>query len=719
MIRKFRALAFLLISLGTVSAERKNNPEFQWSEVNIGGGGYICGIVTHPTQKGLIYARTDVGGALRWDPENQKWINLSTWLGVEDHNLYGVESLAIDPNNPDIVYMACGKEHHRKPEESDILKSVDRGKTWKKLGVHLYTYGNGPMRWAGERLVVDPADSDLLYYATRNDGLWTSLDAGETWSQIDAFPVKGNQFEGLGFVEIHEHGPIKDGRSQVIYVSAHGDGLYKTEDGAATWKRVEGGLEYMADIRNIEIAKDGTVYATFEAKDWKGGVWKLSPEGNWTNIAPLGDQIMRYNALALDPTDNSRLLAMTYWGFGSNYLFSSTDGGTTWKNTNYTFKKTTPWRPDNWSGSQPSALEIDPHDPNKVYFAGWFAFYETEDISAVDRNEPVVFTDHTLGHEELVAMSAHSSAKGAPLLTGVADVGGFRHADTDVFPKTRITDKPDSHEVFVEDITSISSSLDNPDFVVLSGGNKLTKTGNGGYSLDNGLTWKPFPNKPYPGAHNGRVAVAKDGSSIVWIPQIEENRPDSSQPFYSTDKGLTWTPSEGGPKSIMERGEVWSWEQPIVADKIAPHTFYIYNRGKIHVSTDGGKKFKETAAALPDRRWWEKYALVAGAAEGELWMAFPEPDWKQDGNGLFHSKDAGETFSRVANVDEVFLFDVGIGPGRMWPPTTFSGKWAGNSECSSPWMEPPPGQGSATSPSSSEIFPAPSPPANRTSVGSM
>ena len=231
------------------------------------------------------------------------------------------------------------------------------------------------------------------------------------------------------------------------------------------------------------------------------------------------------------------------------------------------------------------------------------------------------------------------------------------------FPKTRITDKPDSHEVFVEDITSISSSLDNPDFVVLSGGNKLTKTGNGGYSLDNGLIWKPFPNKPYPGAHNGRVAVAKDGSSIVWIPQIEENRPDSSRPFYSTDKGLTWTPSEGGPQSIMERGEVWSWEQPIVADKVAPHTFYIYNRGKIHVSTDGGKKFKQAAAVLPDRRWWEKYALVAGAAEGELWMAFPEPDWKQDGNGLFHSKDAGETFSRVANVDEVFLFDVGIGPG--------------------------------------------------------
>lgn len=651
--------------------------KFDWSEVNIGGGGYISGIITHPKEKDLIYARTDVGGALRWDPRDRRWVNLSTWLGVTDHNLYGVESLAIDPNNPDIVYMACGKEHHRKPEESDILKSLDRGKTWKKLGIHIYSYGNGPVRYAGERLVVDPADSNRIYYGTRNDGLWASGDAGEKWERVESFPVTGKQFEGLGFVEIHEHGPEKDGRSQVIYVSALGDGLYKTEDGAATWKRIEGGPEYMGYIRNIEIAKDGTVYATFEAKDWKGGVWKLSPDDTWTDIAPLGKQIMRYNALALDPTDNSRILAMTYWGFGSNSLYSSTDGGATWKDSKYTLKKTTPWRPDNWSGSQPSCVKIDPHDPRRAYFSCWYAFYETQDIGAVDRGEPVVFTDHTLGHEELVAMSAHSPVRGAPLITGVADVGGFRHADTKVFPKMRITDKPQSNEVFVEDITSISSSIGNPDFIALVGGNKLTKTGNGGYSMDNGVTWKAFPNKPLPGSHNGRIAVAKDASSIVWIPQIEGKRAESSQAYFSRDKGVSWTASEGSPQGVMERGEVWSWDQPLVSDKAAPRTFYIYNRGKIHVSKDGGKTFAATAATLPDRRWWENYRLTAGAGGGELWMAFPMPDWPQGGNGLFHSTDGGVTFAKVATVDEVILMDTGIGPAPETPAHYLLGKVGG------------------------------------------
>ena len=73
-----------------------------------GGGGFIPGIVFSTTEPGLVYARTDIGGAYRFDPEAGRWIPLLDWIGFPDWNLSGVESIAIDPVDPERVYLAVG-----------------------------------------------------------------------------------------------------------------------------------------------------------------------------------------------------------------------------------------------------------------------------------------------------------------------------------------------------------------------------------------------------------------------------------------------------------------------------------------------------------------------------------------------------------------------------------------------------------------------------------
>ncbi|HLP24853.1 MAG TPA: hypothetical protein VK477_04195, partial [Acidobacteriota bacterium] len=103
-----------------------------WRNVAIGGGGFVTGVEFHPTERGLAYARTDVGGAYRWDAAAQTWVPLLDWLGQPDWNLQGVESIALDPTDPNRVYLAVGTYTRPDIGDAELLRSSDRGATWQR-----------------------------------------------------------------------------------------------------------------------------------------------------------------------------------------------------------------------------------------------------------------------------------------------------------------------------------------------------------------------------------------------------------------------------------------------------------------------------------------------------------------------------------------------------------------------------------------------------------
>ncbi len=157
---------------------------YVWKNVKIGGGGFIPGIVFNTKQPGLVYCRTDIGSSYKWDNKSRKWIPLTDWCGVS--NLFGSESIATDPIDPNRLYIAQGMYLG---EAAAMMRSMDQGKTFQVINVPFRMGGNEFGRSVGERLAIDPGDNNVLYFGSRRDGLWVSRDAALTWSKMENFPV--------------------------------------------------------------------------------------------------------------------------------------------------------------------------------------------------------------------------------------------------------------------------------------------------------------------------------------------------------------------------------------------------------------------------------------------------------------------------------------------------------------------------------------------------
>jgi hypothetical protein len=148
--RGLAPLALALAAPATARADVGDAP-YAWLNVVVGGGGFIPGILFSRVERGLAWARSDMGGAYRFDAAAGRWIPLQDDNPVS--SFMGVESLAPDPVDPDVVYAAVGMSRR---EPAAILRSADRGATWRTTPVDFRMGGNEDGRGLGERLAQLP-----------------------------------------------------------------------------------------------------------------------------------------------------------------------------------------------------------------------------------------------------------------------------------------------------------------------------------------------------------------------------------------------------------------------------------------------------------------------------------------------------------------------------------------------------------------------------------
>jgi photosystem II stability/assembly factor-like uncharacterized protein len=648
---------------------------YTWKNVVILGGGFVSGIIFSPIEKDLIYARTDVGGAYRWNPADQTWIPLNDDIGGKAEAL-GIESLATDPVDPNKVYLATGMYTASWAGYGAMLRSSDRGKTWQRTDMPIKMGGNEDGRSNGERLAIDPNQPSILYFGSRRNGMWKSTNAGVDWDEAKTFTAKddGKGF-GIPIVLFDKASGSKGKPTPVIYAAvANKEGsLYRSTDAGATWKLVPKQPTGVTPS-HMEFDSAGTLYISYgnfpgpnDITD--GSVWKYQPkQEKWTDITPLspkGDDKFGYGGLSVSQSQPGVLMVSTMdrWTRGDE-VFRSTDGGKTWKplfgkvvrdddGAKYLYWHRDPKEPygRGWMGD----IDIDPFNPARAMYVTGQGIWGSEDANAADSDQPTHWKFLDRGLEETVIKALTSPPAGPPLLSVMGDLCGFRHDDLNA---------PSADGMFDNPLCGSGSGIDvawsKPDLVARVGWHDKHY---GGFSTDGGKRWKPFATNPK-GKGAGSLALAADGSSMVWAPL-------EGAVVFSKDQGATWTACEGLPQA--EPSPDWA---PVpfrpAADRVNPSKFYVYDarNGQAFYSTDGGAHFTGAPTGLPslaDYQFSSGSAQAVPGIEGDVWITA--------GKELDHSTDSGKSYVTVDSVTEANGLGFGKpAEGKTYPALYLIGK---------------------------------------------
>jgi photosystem II stability/assembly factor-like uncharacterized protein len=622
---------------------------YTWKPLKVGAGGWVVGMYVHPTERGLLYVRTDVSGAYRWNPNTSEWkqVVLSTTLpaGYVDYAAYeGVHSLVGAPGNPDIAYMVFRKQ---------VFRSNNRGNTWTATtfgSKNIIVEPNGEGRQEGERLSVDPANSDVVYYGSINQGLWRTENGGDTWERVAAIP-SGEYAHGVNTVIFDKESGTSGSKTNLIYVTVDNGGVFKTMDAGQNWEQIaEGGPGTNKRYRDAEIGADCAYYVVCSNDNGAiGGVWKYTPAGEWKNIAPSGSQ--PYQDIAIDPNNAQSLAVIRNGGMA----WTSTNQGDTWMPHN-NFKRVSSsiaWisqQTDNWLSV--GELQFDPFEKGKLWFAEGFGVCWTKELAL----STITWTEESAGIEESCGNDVICPPGGKPL-TAMWDLGVFYHEDPDAYNAVR------SQTVFRSGWALDWCPAD-PSFVVATLQSHHGEKSQCSYSSNGGKSWTKFASIPDDMTYGVVAIAAENKNNIVWLSC------NGKLPYYTKNRGGSWIQGAFAGVSSSGYTSYTSPRKPLCADRVEPATFYYFHTTSgIFRSTDGGENWTKVANN-PIPNCWNLTMKATPGHAGDLWLA----EGKQ-GNvvgGLWHSANGGETWTAVAGLEQAFSFGFGKPGTEGGYPTVFA-----------------------------------------------
>jgi len=631
-----------------------------WTNAKIGGGGYVTGLIFHPTTANLLYARTDIGGAYRWNQSTMSWIPITDGFGAAESFFQGAESIALDPNNDQLVYMSTGL-YNSADATARLYISGDRGDHWTHVALPFSAGSNNGGRGMGERMMVDPNKPSILFYGSRTAGLWKSADSGLTWAQVTSLSttkMSSSQLNAIGGtamgVELVVYDTSTKGTgsaTQTIYaaispdyVSAAGlaSNLYKSADGGASWTPVTLPISGYY-IPHMVRASDGLFYVAFthgpgpgdagpgRLYKFDGSTWTLlasTSAGGYGSVSVFGSGATTRIALGVSGT----------WGnyAGQQIVQLSDNDGLTW----HEIEATMPHTPSGASFSGwVDDIEIDPSNRDHILHVHGGGVGETRDASSSTPSWSATVD----GIEENAISALMTPPGGAPytVINSAGDIGTWVHTDLSKTP----TEGPSSQWS-----NGYSADIAWSDPLYIAGIGAINGSSSGGFGFwsgDGGKTWTSFATNAPGGTSNtsytASIAVTARNKA-VWAP-------NDSVPSYTTDNGASWVSTNLPTLPSVGTGIGRGYH--LAADRKNPNKVYAYEgggawwagAGRVYVSTDGGHSFalsqNSVSAGLAPNNFSNTSLAINPNAEGDVWLA--------DGNTVYHSLDSGATWTRLAN----------------------------------------------------------------------
>ncbi len=299
------------------------------------GLGRINTVAFHPTDPQTLFVGVAQGGLWKSSNRGTSWTPLT-----DDLPIIRISDIAIDPNDPDVMYICVGDYAYL-----GIGLALDSRKRHTHYGLGVFKTTDGGLNWTAtalsfdlterdasliRRVIIDPNNSNRLV-AVGVRGVWRSEDAGASWNTI--------MNEVMMDIEQDQNNP------QVLYASS-GYIRNLNEGRAAIWKSVDFGANW---------------------SEQKTGI-------------PPQDSVQRIE-LAISPSNSDYIYAIASRPNGGLFgFYQTTNAGQDWElraqtpNILHWFTGTSP----NGQGNYDLGIMVDPEDPEKVY-AGGINMWGTED----------------------------------------------------------------------------------------------------------------------------------------------------------------------------------------------------------------------------------------------------------------------------------------------------------------------------------------------------
>ena len=319
---------------------------FVWRSIGpVNMAGRITDIEAVEQKPGIVYVGTAGGGV--WKTTN----NGTTWAPIfDDQPNLSIGDIAIAPSAPDIVWVGTGEANSRQSSSygAGVYRSTDAGVTWTLMGLE----ASGSIG----RIVIDPDDPNVVYVAAAGDlfkahserGLFKTTDGGQTWIRSHVID------DDTGFIDV-----LMDPTDpQVLFAASYqrrrapfgfngggpGSGLWRTADAGRTWQPVTGGLpptgQWGRTGLTIHRADPRIMYALIEPgpstrqpidpaappDPSRPGLWRSDDAGaTWRIVSAENGRPMYFSQVRVDPLDPDVVYVL------ARAAMKSIDGGRTFE----------------------------------------------------------------------------------------------------------------------------------------------------------------------------------------------------------------------------------------------------------------------------------------------------------------------------------------------------------------------------------------------------